>query len=86
LLMSVSPAKHAPRRRGRIAPPMVYAAVVETVRQFPHATLSGIVQELTDAGLRTAKGGRFSTTLFARIIEALGIQKIDGRCRAVRMA
>jgi len=60
-------------------PSMVFGAVKEIVTRFPSVTLAGIVNELTDGGLRTTGRLPYSQTQVARVIKAMGLTKEDGR-------
>jgi DNA invertase Pin-like site-specific DNA recombinase len=63
----------------KAVPELIYGAVQEAVRQFPNASLAGITAEMNEAGLRTKTGGMITATQVARIIDAMGLPKIDGR-------
>jgi hypothetical protein len=67
-------------------PAMVFGAVKELVEQFPAATMQGIVNELTECGLTTRNGNPYTQTQVARVIEKMGLERIDGRTRQAKAA
>jgi DNA invertase Pin-like site-specific DNA recombinase len=65
-------------------PSPIFGAVKGIVERSPAATMRVIVEELTARGLLTGGGKPFSQTQVARVISALGLEKIDGRSREAR--
>jgi arginine repressor len=67
-----------------VEPLPVFGAVREIVTAEPAATMKAIVDRLTERGLTTRNGQPSTQTQVARVIKALGLERIDGPSKAAR--